>query len=65
MAEAAALFTDKEIPSAVRVEFFDDDGGCEVAIFDGPRALDRATQFAAAFYGTYVNRIKPSAHPPT
>jgi hypothetical protein len=32
MAEAAALFTDKEIPSAVRVEWVDDDGGCEVAI---------------------------------
>ena len=57
MAEPAMLFPDKKFPSAIRVEWINDDGGCEVAIFDGPRALDRATQFAAAFYGTYVNRV--------
>jgi len=57
MAEAAALFTDKEIPSAVRVEWVDDDGGCEVAIFDGPRALDRARRFASSFYDSYTDRI--------
>ena len=56
MAEAAALFTDKEIPSAVRVEWIDDDGGCEVAIFDGPRALDRARRFASSFYGQFTDR---------
>ena len=57
MVEPAVLFRDEDIESAFRVEFFDDEGGREVAIFDGPRALDRATQFAAAFYGTYVNRV--------
>jgi hypothetical protein len=50
----AELFTDREIESAVRVEFVDDDGGREVAIFDGPRAHERATCFASSFYGSYV-----------
>ena len=49
----AELYTNKEILSAVRVEWFDDDGGREVAIFDGPRALERASRFALLFYGRY------------
>jgi hypothetical protein len=49
----AELVTNKDILSAVRVEWFDDDGGCEVAIFDGPRALERASRFALSVYGRY------------
>jgi hypothetical protein len=50
---SATLAADKKVPSAIRVEYIDEDGGCEVAIFDGPRAVDRAARFASAFYGTY------------
>ena len=35
----------------IRVEFFDDDGGCEVAQFSGPRARERAMAFGEKFYG--------------
>jgi len=58
----AELFTDKKIPSAIRVEYIDGDGGCEVTVFDGPRAIERAARFASAFYGTYSDpegRAKP------
>lgn len=34
-----------------RVEAIDSDGGCEVAIFCGPRAEERARAFAKSFYG--------------
>ncbi len=53
MAASAQLFPDKIEPGEIRVEFIDDDGGCEVAIFAGPRAPERARRFAEAFYGTY------------
>lgn len=56
----AELFHDKVEPEAFRVEFIDDDGGCEVAVFYGPRALERARRFAEAFYGKFVDR-EPSA----
>jgi hypothetical protein len=40
------LFEDREHPGDFRVEATDDDGGCEVAIFSGPRAFERAEHFA-------------------
>lgn len=42
----AVMFHDKITASAIRVEFIDDDGGCEVAIFDGPRAKIRLFGFS-------------------
>jgi hypothetical protein len=54
----AKLFFDKNRPGIIRVEFIDDDGGCEVAIFDGPRARERAERFASSFYGTFDDRTK-------
>ena len=55
---AAELFTDKKDPEAFRVEFIDhdNDGACEVAVFHGPRALERARTFAEAFYGTFDDK---------
>ena len=44
----AELIEDKEMPGQYRVEAIDDDGGCEVAIFSRPNALDRAVHFAGA-----------------
>jgi len=51
MAAAPALvFRDKHESDVIRVEFFDDDGGCQVAQFSGPRALERALAFGKANY---------------
>jgi hypothetical protein len=33
----AKVFEDRRVPGDWRVEWFDDDGGCEVAIFSGPK----------------------------
>lgn len=41
----------KDWPNAWGVEAIDDDGGIELAIFDGPRARERAEAHAAAAYG--------------
>ena len=46
----ATLIQDKNDSNAFRVEAIDDDGGCEVAIFSGPNALDRAIVFAGGSY---------------
>ena len=46
----ATLISDKHSPGVVRVEAKDEDGGCEVAIFSGPNALDRAVAFAGGDY---------------
>lgn len=45
------LFTDRLDSSDWRVEAFDEDRRCEVAIFSGPDAEGRARRFAAAEYG--------------
>ncbi len=52
MSEPAKIFNDRIEPGVVRVEFFDDDGGCEVTLFSGPRARERALSFGRTFYGT-------------
>lgn len=49
----AELIEDKNVPGRYRVESIDDDGGCEVAIFSGPNALDRAIIFAGG--GSYYD----------
>jgi hypothetical protein len=45
------VFRDRPDPDAWRVEGFDEDGMCEVAIFSGPDAEGRARRFAASEYG--------------
>jgi hypothetical protein len=42
------LFRDKIDADAWRVEYFDDDGGCYVAIFGGPAAERRARDYYEA-----------------
>jgi hypothetical protein len=47
----AKVFEDREIPGQWRVEWFDDDGGCElVEIFTGPFARRRALRCAMQKY---------------
>jgi hypothetical protein len=59
----AELVTDKNDPSIYRVEAIDDDGGCEVAIFGGPRALERARFFAESGYYA-MGAVPPSSRIP-
>jgi hypothetical protein len=42
------VFADRETEGAWRVEFFDDDGGCYVTLFSGPRAEERARAYGWA-----------------
>src|SRR5260370_3176911 len=44
--EPARVFEDRKFPGRWRVEWVDDDGGCEVAIFSGPNARERAIRYA-------------------
>ena len=53
MNEAAKVFEDRMTPAIWRVEWFDDDGGCEVAIFSGPNARERAIRYADRQYGRF------------
>ena len=42
----AMVFEDRETPAQWRVEWFDDDGACELAIFNGPDAHQQALRYA-------------------
>jgi hypothetical protein len=50
MSETAKVFEDRWSPGDWRVEWIDDDGGIEVAIFSGPNARERALLFANCQY---------------
>jgi len=39
MPEMSRVFEDRESPGQWRIERLDDDGGCEVEIFNSPRVL--------------------------
>ena len=49
----AKVFEDREIPGQWRVEWFDDDGGCEVEVFIGFDARWQAIRHAADKYGVF------------
>jgi hypothetical protein len=42
------VFADKERTGWWRVEYFDDDGGCYITIFAGPKAERRARDYTRA-----------------
>jgi hypothetical protein len=49
-------------PGEWRVEWFNDDGACEVAIFAGPNTRERALRYADRQYGRFEeSRLDP--HP--
>jgi hypothetical protein len=50
--EPAYVFEDREYREW-RVQWYDDDGGCELAIFSGPGARERALLYAERQYGRF------------
>jgi len=68
--ETAHLFQDRRVPGDWRVEWTDDDGAVEVAIFSGPNARERALAYADRQYGNFrgnhpspVSMIGPTQAP--
>ena len=62
MPEPAHVFEDRMYPGEWRVEWFNDDGACEVAIFAGPNTRERALRYADRQYGRFEeSRLDP--HP--
>ena len=53
MPEPAIIFRDRLYSEEWRVEWIDDDGGIEVAIFAGPKARERALRYADRQYGLF------------
>ena len=50
-ADPAFLFEDRQTPGDWHVQWTDDDGALEMAIFSGPRARERALVFAERYGG--------------
>lgn len=60
MPVTAKVFEDNEWPGRWRVEWFDDHGECEIAIFSGPNAYDRAIRYANTPYQWFqIIRVSP------
>jgi len=58
MSEPAKVFEDRLYPGDWRVEWVDDDGGVELAIFAGPNTRERALRYADRQYGRF-EEVKP------
>jgi len=52
-AEPANVFEDRLTPGQWRVEWFDDDGRCELEIFTGEGARRQALRYAMQKYGHF------------
>ena len=52
-AEPAIVSADRLYPGDWRVEWINDEGGIEVAIFAGPNARERAFRYADRQYGLF------------
>jgi hypothetical protein len=63
LSEPAKVFEDRITPGDWRVEWFNNDGGCEVAILSGPNARELAIRYAERKYGDF-EEISLSPYPP-
>ena len=61
MAEPARVFEDRLYPGDWRVEWVDDAGEVELAIFAGPNARERAIRYADRQYGRFLEVPYPHA----
>ena len=64
-AEPANVFEDRAVTGQWRVEWFDDDGRCELEIFTGHDARRQALRYAMRRYGQFkeVQREEQSEAP--
>jgi hypothetical protein len=53
MTEPAKVFEDRATPGQWRVEWVDDEGGCEVSVFTGSDARRGALRYAVQKYGHF------------
>jgi hypothetical protein len=61
MSEPAKVFEDRKTVGQWRVEWFDDDGSCELQIFTGPTARRQALRYAMRKYGHFREvQLEPS-----
>jgi hypothetical protein len=60
MSDPAKVFEDRGTPGQWRVEWFDDDGRCELEIFTGPTARRQALRYAMQKYG-HFREVQPEA----
>ena len=49
------VFEDRIVSGQLRVEYFDDDGGCYVTVFAGPKAEQRARDY---FHALKFGRLR-------
>jgi hypothetical protein len=63
MSEPAKVFEDRGTPDQWRVEWFDDDGRCELEIFTGSTARRDALRYAMQKYG-HFKEVQPEPYPP-
>jgi hypothetical protein len=61
MSEPAKVFEDRELPGQWRVEWFGDDGRCELQTFTGPTARREALRYAMQNY-THFREVEPATH---
>ena len=64
-AEPANVFEDRATPGQWRVEWFDDDGRCELEIFTGHDARRQALRYAMQKYGYFREvQLEQQGEPP-
>jgi hypothetical protein len=67
--EPAKIFEGRQTPGQWRVEWFDDDGRCELEIFTGPEARRQSLRYAmqkyAHFKGVQLERTRRRCNPST
>ena len=64
MSEPAKVFEDRGTPGQWRVEWFGDDGRCELQIFTGPTARREALRYAMQNY-THFKEVQLEPYPPS
>jgi len=63
-AEPANVFEDRATPGQWRVEWFDDDGRCELDIFSGEDARRQALRYAMRKYGQFREVLEEQSEAP-
>jgi hypothetical protein len=62
MSETAKVFEDSTIPGRWHVEWYDEDGHCELEVFVGPTGRRQALRYAMQRYG-HFREVQPEPAP--